>query len=315
MQKYFNLFGGKKGEIMINILITGSTGFIGKALINKLLSKDNIKVIATGRSDVQSISDAVNITHENFKYYQIKNLEDTLNIIEENIDVIIQLAWPAPRENNIQIQKDFVESLAMFFKDASDKGIKKFINIGSIAELEGLYRDNPYGDTRAYAKYLLKNINRDILIWPMITNCYGEYENSTRLIRDVIRKTLNNEEIVFCPNQKFYDFVYVDDVAEALFLIAFKGKTDKSYLIKGQSGKLKLLLEYIAKDILKTTNYKFIPNPEYSKGFPLEFIESLANILEEDTGYKAKTSLKEGIKKTYNYYFKRKHKTKKYKGE
>lgn len=288
----------------MKILITGSTGFIGKALINRILSEESIEVIATGRRDISVLSDAVDISHPNLRYVQVANIEDTLEVVDEDdIDVLIQLAWPIPRKTTEKDWLTFGGSLEVLFKRASAAGIKKFINVGTVAEFESLYSKNNYGQIRAYTRHRLKSIDeKDILIWPFITNCYGEYESSTRLIKSIIEKSLEGEKVTLSPNQKYYDFVYVEDLAEALFRIALKGKPNRAYMITGETGELKVLLEKILKDFLKYNNYEIKDNPDFMEKLPLEMIASLSKQLEEDTGYSPRVSLKDGIENAYNFY-------------
>ena len=58
--------------------------------------------------------------------------------------------------------------------------------------------------------------------WPLI-NTYGEGEKSTRLINTTIRKIVLGEEPALSNGNQYYDFVHVEDVAHALYLIAEKG--------------------------------------------------------------------------------------------
>lgn len=77
---------------MKKVIVTGASGFIGKALVKRLL-KDNVEVWAIVRDrkklDNIEITPKLKIIESELKEY--KNLEGKIN--EKNFDIFIHLAW------------------------------------------------------------------------------------------------------------------------------------------------------------------------------------------------------------------------------
>lgn len=112
-------------------LVTGSSGFIGKALINRLIS-DNIKVNAlTTRAHLidlrANVIEMSNYTHDISNSY-----------IWENVDTVIHLAARVHNLNeNSQKNKNLylsenVDLTLLLAKEAAAKGVKRFIFLSTI---------------------------------------------------------------------------------------------------------------------------------------------------------------------------------------
>jgi len=115
----------------MKILVTGASGFIGKALVN-FLAENDFKVIAVvrHRKDFQS---------KNIEYIYVEDLMDLCEMPQAfiGIDVVIHLAGRAhvfkgsPREQNevTRVNVDFTKLLADL---ALASGVKRFIFISTI---------------------------------------------------------------------------------------------------------------------------------------------------------------------------------------
>ncbi len=94
---------------MKNILVTGSAGFIGYNLVNKLL---NLSYMVTGIDDLSNAS-TPDIVHKNFKFKKcnIENSEELEKIFSENkIDTIIHLAAKVGVRESVKNPQTYVKT-------------------------------------------------------------------------------------------------------------------------------------------------------------------------------------------------------------
>ena len=237
---------------MKKAIVTGANGFIGSHLVRKLLDEgiDVISVDLDGRNN--------NIPRESqFVSCDLNRPEKLLEIIDEHdIDTIYHLAWlglTGEKRGSYEVQLNNAKCAISSLLVAKQLGCKRFIGTGSIMEDETNIAVETeghkpgigyvYGAGKYVARSMCTCIAADIgidFIWAKITNTYGVGEVSDRFINTTIRKIINHEKLQFTPALQNYDFVYIDDIAKAFYLIGEKGKPFKSYMISsGEASQLK----------------------------------------------------------------------------
>lgn len=126
------------------ILITGSTGLLGKQLLHQLLHQ-NYKIYAVKRA-----SSIIALDSEKINWIEMTSLADNLfNLIPENIDFIIHAAAlvsykKSDKDKIFEINTEWTSKLAT---DALEAGVKKFIFISSISALGKNSHDNFIDET------------------------------------------------------------------------------------------------------------------------------------------------------------------------
>lgn len=299
----------------MNILVSGADGFIGSNVVSRLI-KEGHNVLAV---DIIKNPNRLNI--QNKKIVYIHSKVDELSkfekdIIKFNPEIVYHFAWEGSsgflREDYYCQIKNALDTVR-FLEFSAKIGVKKFIVAGSIAEFEtsnAIYSDNfipnksyYYGMGKQIAHELCKPLANELnidLIWGYITNAYGVGEVSPRLINSVIKKIIDNEDFRFTSGVQNYDFLYIDDVVEAFYLLGKKGIKNKSYIIG--SGNAKPLKKFILQ-IYKILNAKCKPifgNLSYT-GINLPLNNFSIKNLQNDTLFKPKITFSEGIVKTYNW--------------
>ena len=160
-----------------------------------------------------------------------------------------------------------------------------------------------YGVGKVLAHELCKPIANQLgieLVWSYITNAYGVGENSPRFINTTLRKIIAHEPLEFTSGVQNYDFVYIDDVAEAFYLLGEKGKANKGYLIgSGDAKPLKEFIKEMCEENSKDNPPLFGNVPYTGVNTPIETFS--IKDLQEDCGYSAKVSFKEGTKRTLEW--------------
>ncbi len=298
---------------MNKAIVTGASGFIGKQLINELLSR-NVKIIALDIRFDDVLLRNKDITCINCKDKNPFDLQNELADLKA--DTFFHLAWAGTsgvlradytvQLNNVKLACDYVTV-------ASKIGCKRFVYASSINEMETyeyLQSDdiNPGGGyiygTGKLAAHLMGEVvakqNGIDFIPVIITNIYGAGEKSARLINTSIRQLLNKEHCSFTEGKQTYDFIYITDAIASIVEIAEKGKAFNRYYIG--SGNPKPLREFLLemKDVVDCSAELGLGDLPFN-GIDISYKQFKLKKVEEDTGYKNKISFKDGIKMTMDF--------------
>lgn len=295
-------------------IVTGASGFVGSALTKELL-KNNIEVLCIDMNFVPGrIPDDNRIKKLSLSIENIEELEN--EVTNGEYELFYHFAWvgsagPLRIDENVQIKNAVwnVKCLRL----AQHIGCKKFIVAGSIMEYEvqaAVYSQESkpgmgyiYGVGKVLAHELCKPIANQLgidLVWAYITNAYGVGECSPRFINSTLRKINANERLEFTAGTQNYDFVYIDDVAEAFYLLGINGKANKGYIIG--SGNAKPLKEFIE----EMTKYNAPNNPPHFGDIPFTGVNLPIQTFDitpirEDCGFTPKISFVEGTRLTMNW--------------
>jgi nucleoside-diphosphate-sugar epimerase len=236
------------------IIITGAGGFIGSELTGKY-ADNGYEVIA-----ISSMFNPSFPVHPNIKKYciEINEEEKLLEILhEDEYEAFYHLAWRGvngPEKAIPQIQLGNMK-LAMGCAEVAYKiGCKKFLCSGTIAErgvesLSSIKKTSGgmlYGVAKHCTHLLLeaycKNVGLDF-VWMQFSNIYGPQNKTGNLVSYTLGEITNGKEAIFGPAKQPYDFIYVDDLIEAVYRIGIRKTSKNAYLIG--SGTPKILKEYL----------------------------------------------------------------------
>lgn len=299
------------------VIITGATSMIGCGLIKYLLKK-NVKIFAVIRPNSKNKWKLNNFKVEIIEcdLNNIKNLYKLLKK-EKAIDAFFHFGWEyTDRENrnNYEKQKKNILYSINSLKVAKQLGAKVFIGAGSQAEygrvnypISENYKPKPeiaYGKAKLLTYQKLEKISKKLnikFIWVRIFSAYGPYESENTLISYCINQLLDSKSPVLTKCEQKWDYLYVDDVARALYLLWKKAKHSGVYNLG--CGKARKLLYYV-KIIHKLINPKIkliIGGKEYSDKQIIYLCADISKIKRE-IGFKPKISFKKGIIETIKYW-------------
>lgn len=295
---------------MKNVVVTGPTGVIGTALINKLIA-ENCQVYAVIRKESKRLSNIP--VHENVHivYCDISELVSLQDKIGVPCDIFYHFAWTgtdnAANRLNMYIQADNIRYALDAVKAAQQLGCKVFIGCGSQAEygvgggVMSVEREpkpvSGYGMAKLCAGQMTRvmcqqyGINH---IWPRIVSVYGPHDSEHTLISTVINKLCKGEKPSLTKCDQVWDYLYSEDAADAFWAMAEYGKDGAVYVLgSGKNITLKECVEIIRNEINPDIEIGYGEVPYYED--QVMFLKADITPLVNDTGWQPRISFREGI--------------------
>lgn len=275
----------------MNILITGSNGFIGrnlKYLLNKLYGY-NITTLTRAGADLLDSN-------------QVKSFFDKQG---KAFDVVLHTAVDGGRRTKPDNKDVVFNNLAMLYNLLSCQNFFQcMISFGSGAELDRRYDINPQSinrypiDPYGLSKSIIDKISVDEpkLCNFRIYNCFGSDEEPDRMIKSNIIRYINHKDIIIHQDRRM-DFFFIDDLAMLIDFFIRQNNIPKTF---DCCYKDKLLLSQIANIINHLDTYKVnIVHDAQKNTIPINISNKdyIGQYVETHIPY---TGLKNGIKMMYN---------------
>ncbi|GMO02404.1 NAD-dependent epimerase/dehydratase family protein [Lachnoanaerobaculum sp. JCM 36186] len=289
-----------------SVVVTGANGFIGAAIC-KFFSNSGVKVYAVVNESSENIENLENVVIVRAEKDNIRDI-----VGNDRVSEFYHLAWvgsagPLRADENVQLSN--IQNSCSSIRTCRELGCTRFIFASSIMEYEvNAVMDSElvpgintiYSTAKLTADYMLRAIAGSIgvdYIRAVISNIYGPGETSPRMVNTSIRKMLNGEHCAFSEGKQIYDFIYIDDAAEAFCRIGEKGISNRTYYIGSLNPKplREFLIEM--RDAIDPQIEIGLGEIPFS-GVSLTYKEFDVNAVKNDTGFEPKVSFKEGIKRT-----------------
>ncbi len=312
------------------VIVTGGLGFIGSNLIDLLINKNyyviNIDKV-TYSSNFYNIKEFKNSSNYKFIKTDINDKKIKKILFKYKPVCVFNLAAETHVDRSIDNPSSFIKSniigvynLLECFKDFSKKNKSRLIHIstdevyGDI--LFGRTKENypynpssPYAASKASSDHLVSSYIRTYKIPAIVTNCsnnYGPKQHPEKLIPKLIYNILTNRSLPIYGNGKnSREWIYVKDHCEALIKIFNNGKIGNFYNIGSNKNVINL---EICKNLIQITKSKM----KLGKNVKIKFVKDRpghdtryalnSNKLTKELNWKPKTSFKEGLSKTVNWY-------------
>lgn len=252
----------------MKILVTGGCGFIGSAVVRRALAlgHDVVNVDKlTYAASTTNIPDADNLDAYTLAVVDICD-RAALDAVfaEHRPEVVMHLAAESHVDRSIDGPGDFIETnvtgtftmleAARAFwtgLDAAPKSAFRFHHIstdevygtlgetGKFTETTPYDPNSPYSASKAASDHLVRAWGETYGLPVVVTNCsnnYGPYHFPEKLIPLIILNALAGKPLpVYGKGENVRDWLYVEDHAEALILVATTGRLGETYNIGGDA--------------------------------------------------------------------------------
>ena len=299
---------------MKKAIVTGANGFVGQWLVKELIRHD-ITVYAVIKDENEDISVFGVINELNIVYCDLSNIKNLCDLIPDNdIDVFYHLAWTGaggPLRADYAVQLDNARYSCDAAYAAKQLGCKKFLAAGTITEnvVDNMLKmQNPsqnmmYGICKKTTRLLLNVYCQMIelpFVWMQFSNIFGPGNFSGNLISYTMTELINGKKPSFSKGTQPYDFIYIKDLVNAVYLLGVKELKERSYFLG--SGKSRLLREYLSAipEILGNGYEVGIgERPEDGIEYKTEWFDISA--LQRDTGFCPAYDFKDAISETFDW--------------
>lgn len=170
---------------------------------------------------------------------------------------------------------------------------------------------SPYSASKAGSDHLVRAWQRTYGFPALVTNCsnnYGPYHFPEKLIPLVILNALEGKPLpVYGKGNQIRDWLYVEDHARALMLVATNGKVGETYNIGGHNEKqnievvdtiCSILDEVKPKDTQYSEQIKFVADrPGHDMRYAID-----ASKIQRELGWAPQETFESGIRKTVQWY-------------
>lgn len=290
-------------------LVTGASGFIGRALVRRLVQQ-GVAVTCLGRPTSAPTPGVDQIRVSEFSIGALRPA-----LADRTFDAVFHLAAygvpPTERDPSLLFRVN-VAGTADLLTALAQCGAKAFVYVGSCSE----YSDPPpgvlvgedfpvacdglYGASKAagglWARALGASLGVNVA-WLRLFGVYGPGEAPYRLIPSILAQLTRNEEVALSSGDQVRDLLYVDDVVEGLIAsanAAMVGRLGPLNLCSGRPVAVKAVATAVADALGKPRALLGFGKLPYRAGEILWLVGSPARLLEA-TGFQPRTTLEAGI--------------------
>jgi nucleoside-diphosphate-sugar epimerase len=295
------------------LLVVGGTGFIGKAVCK---AGEKLGMAVTSLSLNASYSPKGSITYLCADISDLRRLEDVLH--GRSFDYVVNCGGYIDhrlfRSGGWDVLRNHFVGLQYLVRVVQSMPLKKFVHIGSSDEYglaiapqsESLREspNSPYSASKVAATHFLQMLSRTdkfpaVVLRIFLT--YGPGQGSDRFLPQVIRGCLNDVDFPVSAGTQLRDFCYIDDVVDGIYRAMFSENSDGKVfnLASGVPVSVRTVIE-------KIQNMTGGGKPKFGQLAyrPNENMELWADaaLITEVLGWKATTSLEDGLSKTISFY-------------
>ncbi len=304
---------------MKKVLVTGATGFIGKACLHAL-QKQDLEIHAISKnSKIIPAKDSTRTKWHKADLHDYIAIKDLMANVRS--DYLLHLAWYVEHglywssEENLK----WVDTSLNLATEFANNGGTKLVCAGTCAEYDWtadtcskpLNEDgspiNPqtlYGACKASLYQALATHTKTQGIkfaWGRLFFPYGPEENPKRLIPSMVLALLQNKPAICNSPELQRDFIFIDDVAQIfvnLINLPFEGAIN---IGSGQGRRLLDVVRLIANLLNANNLIETNSNMQNNNNDPL-FLIADTNKLKNDLSYSPQISLETGLEKTISWW-------------
>ena len=330
----------------MKFLVTGGAGFIGSAVVRHLINNTEHQVVNVDKLTYAGNPENVAVVAGNARYtFEQVDITDrpALEAVfkTHQPDIVMHLAAESHVDRSIDGPGEFIQTNIIgtytllevcrsYFQTltAEKQQQFKFHHIstdevyGDLADTGALFDEqtayhpsSPYSASKAGSDHLVRAWHRTFGLPTLVTNCsnnYGPYHFPEKLIPLMILNALEGKPLpVYGDGSQIRDWLYVEDHARALCLVATEGAVGETYNIGGHNEMRNLeVVETICDKLEQMTTDKpdgishyrdLIQFVDDRPGHDLRYAIDASKV-ERELGWKPEETFESGIEKTIRWY-------------
>ena len=300
------------------ILLTGSTGFIGRHVLEELNTR-NYEIHCLVFGDSPHLRQP-NIYSHNINFLDFENLESKLeNLFQEiKMEQCIHLAWFTAHKDYLtsSINRDWLKASKILAQVFYNSGGKRMVAAGTCIEYDlskgeicredetPVKPDTLYAQCKVELQQYLEQLtqkSQNSYAWGRIFFVYGPHDRPQRLIPYIIRQLLNNQPAKPRFGALKRDFVLVSDVARQfvdLLETTFEGCVNFG---SGEISRIQDIFDNVG-EIMKKQELIIKNDAPTNTGSEHVLIASDPSKFRNHVYSRSFTSLKEGLANTVNWF-------------
>jgi dTDP-glucose 4,6-dehydratase len=317
------------------LLVTGGAGFIGSAFIRQLFRDRSFsgKIVnldlLTYAGNPANLQGAVDPARYSLVRGDIGDQKLVDDLCEAHgIDAIVNFAAESHVDRSILgpgvfVQTNVVGTFALlevvrkrpgihFHHVSTDEVYGSLGATGLFTEQTPYDPSSPYSASKAASDHLVRAYQRTYGISTTVSNCsnnYGPYHFPEKLIPLMVLNLFEGKELpVYGDGLNVRDWLFVDDHAEALWLILTQGKVGQTYNVGGNNEWTNLaivhkLIELVAKQRGKPRAelealIRYVKDrPGHDRRYAID-----SSKLQRELGWKPRHDLESGLAETVRWY-------------
>ena len=250
---------------MQNILITGSSGFIGSNILLDIINKHNIYITSRRK---------INEKYKKLKVIYYKNHFDLNKKLRKiKIDIIIHCGTHYVKNHNFsdinKLTLANIEFGVILLENLKSMKVKKFINFSTVWQNYNGRLDTAYNLYSAFKLSYSKILNYYIRKFShikfydlFVSDTYGENDKRDKIINLIKQNIENRKEIRIFSKKLSINLLNVKDIVTAVKIIVDKNiKPGKYNVTNNKNVKLYNLVKKIKKEKKFKSSIKFEKNP------------------------------------------------------
>jgi dTDP-glucose 4,6-dehydratase len=316
-------------------LVTGGAGFIGSSFIRYMFQQPEFggRIVnydlLTYAGNLDNVAGAVDEARYRFVRADICDREALLKVCdEEAVDTIVHFAAESHVDRSILgpaafVQTNVVGTFAVLevirarpalhlHHVSTDEVFGSLGETGAFTEDSPYLPNSPYSASKAASDHLVRAYGHTYGISSTHSNCsnnYGPYQFPEKLIPLMILNMLEGKPLpVYGDGMNVRDWLYVDDHAEAIWLVLQRGRNGESYNVGGRAEwanltLLERLIEIVAEQTgrdrgaLKSLITFVKDRPGHDRRYAVD-----SSKIERELGFRQRHDIDSGLRETVRWY-------------